>query len=62
MVQRLGFIAFTDTAGVRLPVGEHFYNFYNCSVCSCSFKIILFAVGGAKMKTRYCYKGSGSNL
>ncbi|GAN02202.1 hypothetical protein MAM1_0018c01643 [Mucor ambiguus] len=24
MVQRLGFIAFTDTAGVRLPVGEHF--------------------------------------
>ena len=33
MVQRLGFIAFTDTAGVRLPVGEHLFLFFQ-NVCS----------------------------
>lgn len=49
MVQRLGFIAFTDTAGVRLPVGEHFALDTNCGVRS-----ICFFLGYVKREFFFC--------
>ena len=41
MVQRLGFIAFTDTAGVRLPVGEYFAQISSFGVRSLFFAFVI---------------------